>query len=196
MDTTKIQKINWAYLLGYIFLPILICAACYGLCYACFRDGGDGAVWTTVVPTLLAILWWSFGGSLLFKRHSKAFEKQFEAEGYRAENIFYGRGKTVIVDSNKGQVGLIFFWNPWGNYIFPASRVEKAWVDDGKHGSGFLEGSQRVGFILIVDGIKVRIDTFVSNQRFKMDDQRITRGIAKANIVVQAVEKAKRSTKK
>ena len=192
----KITKIDILYLLGYIFIPILICAIGYMLCYLCFRDGGNGAVITTLVPTLLAFVWWIFGGTIIFKRNTKKLIQRFADEGYTRNQTFYGRGKTVVLDVNKGVFGIVFFWNPFVTYVLPASRITKAWVDDGKMGSGFMEGSSRVSFLCTIDDIKVRVDTFTSNQRFRMDDKRILTGISKADLMVNAIEDAKKNADK
>lgn len=192
----KLQKINIWYLLGYIFVPIIICALGYTLCYFCFRDGGTGAVLTTMVPTILAVIWWIFGGAFIFKKKTTyKLSQEFKAQGYKANQTFYGRGKTVMLDIDKGMLGLAFYWNPFQVYIIPASRVEKAWTDDGKMGSGFMEGSSRVSFLCIVDGVKIRVDTFTSNQRFRMDDKHILTGISKADMMVKSIEEAKANSK-
>ena len=194
IKTEKIKKIDLFYLLDYIFGPIVICAICIMIATNCFPDGGKGSDFATgliAVPFMLAMAWWIFGGTFVFKRRTKAFERQLDTNGFIRNQTFYGRGKTVIVDLNKGEMALLFFWNPCHPYVFSASRVEKSWVDDGKIGSGFMEGSSRVSFLFIVDGVKVRIDTFISNQRFKMDDNRILKGIGKANTMDQMIKKAK-----
>lgn len=191
----KIQKTNILYLLGYIFVPIIICALCYLLCYLCFRDGGTGAVLTTLVPTILAAIWWIFSGSLIFKKKTKELEQTFTDQGYKRNQTFYGKGKTVVLDIDKGMLGIAFFWNPCKTYIIPASRVEKAWTDDGKMGSGFMEGSSMVKFVFIVDGIKISVPTFQSNQRFRMDDKHILTGISKADMMVKYIEEAKANSK-
>lgn len=191
----KIQKTNFLYLLGYIFVPIIVCALGYTLCYLCFRDGGTGAVITTMVPTILAIVWWCFGGSFIFKQKTKELEKRFADEGYRRNQTFYGRGKTVTLDVEKGMMGVVFFWNPFETFILPASRISRAWVDDGKMGAGFMEGSSRVGFLFTIDqSIDVRVDTFTSNQRFRMDDKHILTGISKADLMVKNIEEAKKNS--
>lgn len=193
----KIQKINWLYLLGYIFIPIIICALGYTLCYLCFRDGGTGAVVTTMVPTILAIIWWVLGGTLIFKKKTKDLEKRFTDEGYRRNQTFYGRGQTVTLDVEKGIMGIVFFWNPFKTYILPASRISRAWTDDGKMGAGFMEGSSRVSFIFTIDqNINVRVNTFMSNQRFRMDDKRILTGISKADLMVKNIEEARANSAK
>ncbi len=190
----KIQKTNILYLLGYIFIPIIVCALGYTLCYLCFRDGGNGAVITTMVPTIAAIVWWCFGGSFIFKKKTKDLEKRFADEGYRRNQTFYGRGKTVTLDVEKGMMGVVFFWNPFETYILPASRIDRAWVDDGKMGAGFMEGSSRVSFLFTIDrSIDVRVDTFTSNQRFRMDDKHILTGISKADLMVKNIEEAKKN---
>lgn len=186
----KIQKINWIYLLGYIFVPAIICAICFALSAAFFPKGA-GAVILLMGPTILSVIWWIFGGTFIFKHKTKEFEKNLDAQSFTRNQTFYGRGKTVIVDLKKGNIAFLFFWNPTKTYILPASRVEKAWVDDGKSGSGIFAGSSRVSFLFTIDGIKTRVDTFVSNQRLTMENKHILRGISKANTMAQMIKDAK-----
>ncbi len=195
-QTPKIKKTNWLYLVDYIFTPLALCGLCYGICYLWFRDGGVGAVMTTLVPTILAAIWWIFGGSIIFKRQTKALEREFVAQGYKRNHTFYGRGKTVVLDIEKGILGIVFFWNPGEIYIVPASRIGKAWTDDGKMGSGFMEGSSQVKFVFTVDDIKVSVPTFQSNQRFRMDDKHILTGISKADMMVESLNAAKQNSEK
>lgn len=63
-------------------------------------------------------------------------------------------------------------------------------------GSGFMEGSSRVSFLFTIDDIKVRVDTFTSNQRFRMDDKHILTGISKADMMVKSIEEAKANSEK
>lgn len=191
----KIQKTNILYLLGYILGPAAIAAISIGLGVLLFPNGGTGAVITFMIIPMLAVIWWIFAGAFIFKKKTKEFEQRFTKEGYKRNHTFYGRGKTVILDIEKGMLGIIFFWNPFQSYIVPASRVQKAWVDDGKMGSGFMEGSSRVSFLFTIDDIKVRVDTFTSNQRFRMDDKHILTGISKADMMVQSIEEAKANSK-
>lgn len=190
----KIKKINVAYLLGYIFFPILICSICFLMSYLFFPKG-NGAVILIMVPSFLAILWWVIGGTQIFKFQTKKFEKQLDDKKFNRSQTFYGKGKVVILDLQKGQIGLVFFWNPFKTYILPASHIEKAWVDDGRGGAGFLEGSSRVSFLFIVDGIRIRVDTFTSNQRFRMDSDYILTGISKADMMVKMIEEARSNSK-
>lgn len=189
---TNIQKINPLYLLAYIIAPIAICVIGYSLCYLCFYDGGVGAVITTMIPTIAAIIWWIFGGTLILKKKTKELEKRFTDEGYHRNQTFYGRGQTVVVDVDKGILGVVFFWNPFDTYVIPATRITNAWVDDGRRGAGVLEGSSYVSFSFCIDNkIKIKVYTFTSNQRFTMNDKRILTGIAKAEKMVKALETAK-----
>lgn len=190
----KIKKVNLLYLLGCIFVPIIICLICFTIS-ANFFQKGTGAVILIMVPTALAFIWWTFGERMIFKNKTKSFEKELDEKEFNRNQTFYGKGKTVIIDLDKGQLGIIFFWNPFKTYILPASRIEKAWVDDGKGGAGFLEGSSRVSFLFIVDGIKVRVDTFTSNQRFRMDSNYILTGISKADMMVKMIEEARSKSK-
>ena len=59
-----------------------------------------------------------------------------------------------------------------------------------------MEGSSRVSFLFILDGIKIRVDTFTSNQRFRMDSNYILTGISKADMVVKTIEEARKKAKR
>ncbi len=194
MEQEKIKKINILYLLGYIFVPIIICAICFIIGMLYFPKG-TGAVILFMGPTILSALWWIFAGTIIFKTKTKKFEQELDKNKFDRTSTFYGKGKTVIIDSKTGKIALIFFWNPSKTYIVPASNIEYAWVDDGRGGVGFMEGSSRVSFLFKVDGITVRVDTFTSNQRFRMDSDYILTGISKADMMVKAIEEAKSKAK-
>ncbi len=68
-------------------------------------------------------------------------------------------------------------------------------VDDGKHGSGFMEGSSQVSFLFTVDDVRVRVYTFRSNQRFRMDDKYILTGISKADVMLKSLNEARANAK-
>lgn len=191
MEDGKIKKINTLYMLGYILGPILLCALSFLIGYIFFKDGGTGAVIFFMGPCFIAFIWWVFAGTFLFKRKIKAFEADLDSLGVSRNQTFYGKGKFVVLDLVTGQMGLVFFWNPFVSYLVPATRVEKAWVDDGRMGKGFMEGSSRVRFLFIMDDIKVSVDTFTSNQRFRMDSDYILKGISKADMMVKTIEAAK-----
>ena len=194
MNEEKIKKINILYLLGYIFIPILVCAICF-LIGMMFFPKGLGAVIFFLGPSALSVLWWTFGGTLLFKSKTKKFEQKLDSLDFSRDSTFYGKGKVVILDMKKGQIGLVFFWNPTMTYIVPATRVKQVWVDDGKFGSGFMEGSSRVSFLFTIDDVTIRVDTFTSNQRFRMDSDYILTGISKADMMVKAINDAKQKSK-
>lgn len=194
MEEKKIKKINVLYMLGYIFVPIIICAICFTLS-ALFFPKGTMAVILLMGPSFLSVFWWIFAGSFIYKKKRKEFEKQLDEEKFNRDQTFYGKGSTVIVDIKQGKIGLICFWNPFESFILPANRINKAWVDDGKCGAGFMAGSSRVSFLFTVDNIKVRVNTFTSNQRFRMDSDYILTAISKADMMVQVIEEAKGNAK-
>lgn len=194
MENKKIKKVNMLYLLGYIFIPIIVCALCFLASYLWFPKGGM-AVILLMGPSFLSFFWWVFGGSFLFKSKRKKFEKELDESGFARNQTFYGRGSMISVDINSGKIALLFFWNPFENYVVDAKRVTKAWVDDGRHGKGFMEGSSQVSFLFTIDEIKVRIYTFTSNQRFRMDTNYILTGISKADMMVKVLESARSNSK-
>ena len=57
-----------------------------------------------------------------------------------------------------------------------------------------MRGTNRVGFLFLIDNVKVRVNTFTSNQRWKMDDPKILEAISKADMMVQVLESAKQAS--
>lgn len=194
MENKKIKKINFIYLFSYILGPIILCALCFGAGILWFPKG-TMAVILFMCPSAISFIWWVFGGKFIFNRKKKELEKELDQSGFERNQTFYGDGCMVVIDKNKGNMALLFFWNPFEKQIFPIKRVEKAWVDDGKGGAGFLEGSSRVSFLFKVDNIKVRVNTFTSNQRWRMDSDYILTGISKADMMVKIIEEAKKVSK-
>ena len=191
----KIVKTNIIYALLYILVPVLLCALGLLITYFFFHDGGSGAVIFTMGPFLISAIWLIFGGGSIFKQEIKKFEAKLASDGFKRNQTFYGKGKYVAIDLEKGEIALLFFWNPFKAYIIPAGHIENAWVSDGRSGSGIMEGSQRVSFFFIVDGIKIRVDTFTSNQRQRMDSDYILTGISKADMMVKMLAQARANSK-
>lgn len=194
MENQKIKKINLLYLLGYIFVPMIVMVICFAISYKFFPKG-TMCVILIMGSTFLSVAWWIFGGKIIFKKNKKRLEKLFEEQGFVRNNTFYGDGAEVIVDVNAGKIGLQFFWNPSESYIISAKRITKAWVEDGKSGAGFMEGSSCVSFLFTIDNIKVRVYTFKSNQRWKMNSDYILTGISKADKMVNVLETARDNDK-
>ncbi len=191
MEEKTVKNINMGYLLGYILGPIAVVVLCYAIGNVCFHDGGVGAVVCFMGAPLLAALWYIFAGKMFYKSAVKKMEAAMDAQGLTRNQTFNGRGCTVCIDMDKGMVGLAFFWNPFTHYIIPASRIGETWVDDGCHGAGIMKGSSQVSFLFRVDGVKVRVYTFSSNRRWRMDSDYILTGISKADLMVEAIAAAK-----
>ncbi len=192
----KVQKKNMGYLLGYILGPAAVVALCYVIGATVFRDGGYGAVVCFLGSPLLAAAWYILAGRIFYKSGVKKLDAAMDEQGLFRNQTFNGRGCTVIVDMDKGMLGLAFFWNPFKQYIIPAGRITKTWVDDGCHGAGVMKGSSQVSFLFTVDGaVTVRVYTFSSNRRWRMDSDYILTGISKADKMVEVLETAKSRTK-
>ena len=140
---------------------------------------------------LFRSIWWIFGGRTIYKQNQKKLEKVLNENGFERNHTFYGDGSMIVVDVTNGKIALLFFWNPFENFILPASRITKTWVDDGRSGAGIFEGSGRVSFLFTIDDIKVRVNTFTSNQRWRMDSDYILTGISKADMMVKVLEEAR-----
>ena len=191
MENKKVKKINLVYLLSYIFAPMLICALCFVISANHFPKG-NMAVILIMGPSILSFVWWVFAGRILYNKGKKKLEKELDESGFNRNQTFYGDGITVIVDTEKGKIALISFWNPFENFVLPANRITKTWVDDGRTGFGIFEGSGRVSFLFTIDNTKVRVNTFTSNTRWRMDSEQILTGISKADKMVEVLEEARK----
>ncbi len=194
MENEKVKKINISYLLAYIFAPIIVCAICFILS-ALFFPKGNMAVILIMGPSIISVIWWIIGGKAIYKQKQKKLEKELDDSGFIRENTFYSNGNMVSVDTKNSKIAILFFWNPFKSYILPANRISKAWVDDGRSGFGLLEGSSRVSFLFEIDGIKIRVNTFISNQRWRMDSNYILTGISKADMMVEVLNSARGESK-
>lgn len=190
METQKIRKINVPYLLAYIFAPAAVVFLCFWLSVVCLPEGSLGLI-LAIASTFLSFFWWILGGKLIYKQQKKKLEQQLDQSGFVRNHTFNGNGCTVVVDAAHGNIALLFFWNPFQPQIFPASRITKTWVDDGRSGKGFMEGSSQVSFLFTVDGVKIRVYTFTSNKRWRMDSSYILTGISKADVMVKVLETAR-----
>lgn len=191
MEQTQIKKVNVLYLILYIFLPIVFTAVCF-LLSILFFPKGTGAVILIMGPIMISFIWWVVGGKTIFSNTFKKFETELDQQGFVRNHTFRSNGCNVIVDVVNGGITVLFFWNPFDKYVLPASRITRIWVEDGKTGSGILEGSSRVSFLMEIDGrIKIRVNTFTSNKVWRMDSDYILTGISKADMMAQALQTAK-----
>lgn len=188
----KLQKINIVYLLLNIFGPVLVMVAAVVLGVILPQQVG---MIFAMAGFAFAVVWWSFLGRKVYDSTKEKKLAELEAQGFTRNHTFNADGCTVSVDLNKGQIAILFRWNPGKIYVRPANRISKVWVDDGRGGAGFLEGSSRVSFLFTVDGMTIRVNTFTSNKRWRMDSDYILTGISKADMMVEALQAAGAGTR-
>lgn len=184
MEPQKIKKIYMPYLLENIFGPILIAIVFTGLCFWAGMNSVTATV--MVVIDFGCILWWCFGPNELFKNTKGKFLQEIDNSGFVRNHTFNADGCTVAADTVNGKLALIFKWNPKRYYVLPANHITNLWVDDGK----MLGGTSRVSFLFIVDGIKVRVNTFTSNKIWSMSSNYVLEGISKADLMVENLRRA------
>lgn len=183
----KIQKVNIFYLLLNAIGPVVVMVLMVALGLALPEQAG---VILSIIGFGLAMLWWCYLGRKVYDMQKDKQIKALKAQGFTPNHTFNADGCTVIVDLNQGQVALMFRWNPGKVYLRPASALTGLRVDDGRGGAGFMEGSSRVSFLFQVEGTKIRVNTFTSNKRWRMDSDYILTGISKADVMVEALTAA------
>lgn len=188
MQTAEnIQKINVLYPIANIFIPLLVLGS--GVALAVILPQGAGLM-VTLVTFFGAILWWSILGRKVYEKQRDKKLQELKDSGFIPNHTFNADGCTLVVDMVHGQVALLFRWNPGRVYVRPASALSNVRVDDGRGGAGFMEGSSRVSFLFTVEGITIRVNTFTSNRRWRMDSDYILTGISKADVMVKALTEA------
>lgn len=187
----KIKKIDPVYMLVNILLPfvVVIATVALGVLIYDYVPEQVGLV-LSIAGVGFFVLWWAYLGRKLYELRREKTLAALNADGFSASHTFNADGCTLVVDLDHGQIALVFRWNPKKAYVRPASALTDLRVDDGRGGAGFLEGSSRVSFLFQVEGTKIRVNTFTSNKRWRMDSDYILTGISKADVMVEALTAA------
>lgn len=191
MQTNQVKKTNWPYVLCYVLVPLASGGLGVLIGWQNFREGGTGAVVCFVGIPMAAFLWWTLGGGAIWYFCKRRMLKQLDEADFDRRQIFYAEDCMVSVDMGQAKLALLFFWNPFAPYVVPADRVARTWADEGVVGVGILRGTSRVSFLFEIDGATVRVNTFLSNQRWRMDEDKVLEGISKADMWVQVLDQAR-----
>lgn len=184
MEPQKITKVYVPYLLAVIFGPLLIATAFTILCI--WAKLGNVSIFISVAIDMGCIFWWIFGTEQIYKNTKRKYLSELDNSGFVRNHTFNADSCTVAADVVNGKIAMIFKWNPKEYYVLPANHITNLWVDDGK----MLGGSSRVSFLFIVDGVKVRVNTFTSNKVWSMTSNYILEGISKADLMVENLRRA------
>lgn len=185
MEQQKIKKINIGYLLASIFGPIIVMILVTVLSVALISNSGVGSIIIMIVY-LAAILWWAIGIKKVHDKKKEAKLSELDSNGFVRNHTFNSDNSTVAVDVEHGKIAMIFKWNPTQCYVLPANRITKMWVDDGKS----IGGTSRVSFLFIVDGVKIRVNTFISNKIWSMKSDNVLEAISKADMMIESLKAA------
>lgn len=183
----KMKKLDPVYMLVNILTPFVVLIGALALGLALPEQAG---LVLSILGVGFACLWWAFLCHKLYEKRRDKTLAALSADGFDPSHTFNADGCTVAADLNQGKVALVFRWNPKKAYVRPASALTELRVDDGRGGVGFLEGSSRVSFLFRVEGMKIRVNTFTSNKRWRMDSDYILTGISKADVMVEALTAA------
>lgn len=185
METQKIQKVNPLYLLGNIFIPIMAIVLVSALGVVLIPNSGVASIIIAVV-FFAAIIWWSIGIGKMYEKKRDAKLKELDGKGFVRNHTFNADGCTVAVDVVHGNIAMVFKWNPSQCFVVPANQISKMWVDDGKT----MGGTSRVSFLFIVDGTKIRVNTFTSNKIWSMKSDYVLEALSKADMMIETLKKA------
>ena len=197
MDTgdriSKTDPVFATLLILFILLPIAVLAVCVAVSFAI--EVSDPVLISLIFgPFIFGFLWWFYGGKWIHKQNVKKTGRQvaeLAASGF-VTNYVYNGACVVRVDMVHRKVALQFCLNPSHCYVVPAEQITRAWVEEGKRGKWIFEGTRKVSFLLMVNGVKVRVPTFVAPQRYSMVSDEVLTGISKADVMVEAIDKIRR----
>lgn len=183
MEQEKIKQMNLPYLLACIFAPIIIVvlATVVGVI---FLPPNIAAI-IIMLLFIAAIFWWAIGVSKVHEKKKEEKLKELDSQGFVRNHTFNSDNCTVAVDVVHGKIALTFKWNPTQCFVIPANRIMKMWVDDGKTPLG---GTSRVSFLFIIDGIKIRVNTFISNKIWSMKSSQVLEALSKADMMVETLK--------
>lgn len=186
----KIQKVNGLYLILYIIVPMIPVGIAVMLSLLIPEQEGRFAGISAILG-IAAFVWWLGGWKLVLNMKKKAMTKKLDEAGFVRNHTFNSDNSTIVIDAQHGDIALLFCMNPSVIQIASMQKITRAWVDDGAHGSGIMRGSSCVRFCFELDGVTVKVNTFTSNKRWRMDSNYILTGISKADMMVNVINSAK-----
>ncbi len=188
----KIKKVGGAFLLLYLIVPIVVVAVPVILSLLLPEMEGTFAGCAALLA-IISFFWWILGWKLVLGIKRKSMAKKLDEAGFVRNHTFNSDTSTIVIDAQHGDMALLFCFNPFVIQIASMKKITRAWVDDGAHGSGFMRGSSCVRFCFELDGIVIKVNTFTSNKRWRMDSNYILTGISKADMMVNEINKAKQA---
>lgn len=186
----KIKKVNGLYLILYLIVPAIPVAVAVMLSLLIPEQEGRFAGISALLG-IAAFVWWLAGWKIVLNMKKKSMAKKLDEAGFVRNHTFNSDNSTIVIDAQHGDIALLFCMNPSVIQIASMQKITRAWVDDGAHGSGFMRGSSCVRFCFELDGVTVKVNTFTSNKRWRMDSNYILTGISKADMMVNVINSAK-----
>lgn len=186
----KIQKVNGLYLILYIIVPMIPVGIAVMLSLLIPEQEGRFAGISAILG-IAAFVWWLGGWKLVLNMKKKSMTKKLDEAGFVRNHTFNSDNSTIVIDAQHGDIALLFCMNPSVIQIASMQKITRTWVDDGAHGSGIMRGSSCVRFCFELDGVTVKVNTFTSNKRWRMDSNYILTGISKADMMVNVINSAK-----
>lgn len=186
----KIKKVNGLYLILYLIVPMIPVGTAVMLSLLIPEQEGRFAGISALLG-IAAFVWWLAGWKFVLNMKKKSMTKKLDEAGFVRNHTFNSDNSTIVIDAQHGDIALLFCMNPSVIQIASMQKITRAWVDDGAHGSGIMRGSSCVRFCFELDGVTVKVNTFTSNKRWRMDSNYILTGISKADMMVNVINSAK-----
>ena len=187
MEQQKIKKVSWVYAISVFLIPLIIMIGLLVASIKLIENEVGIVLWT--VGIIGGILWFIIGPDQIYRKKRDKKMQALDASGFVRNHTFNADGCTVAVDVVHGNIAMVFKWNPGTCFVVPATRISNIWVDDGK----MMGGTRRVSFLFIVDGVKVRVNTFTSNRTWSMKSNYVLEALSKADMMIERFQAAYRT---
>ena len=185
----SVKKTNIVLLLVYLLLPIVV-----GIVVAYFTVKPDGEqTVATNMPMIVVVavvgyfLTFFIVAPLIMMLNKKKFRDVCKENGCNYDDYFFkGQSTLVAVDTNSRKMGLLFKYNPTQPYVVSLDQVTEAKSSNGVN-SLSLGGTREVYFTFRIDGVRIKVRTFLANSTYSLSSPTVMEAITKADYMVNAI---------
>jgi hypothetical protein len=137
------------------------------------------------------VITFTFIQDFIWSKQAKKFERGNSQFNFIIQSIFMTSFGNFYIDVMNGEIAMITKLNPFQVQIVDASKIEKAWTNDGAS-KRLYGGTRKVSFCFIIDDKEWKIPTFTSDKRsYSLTEKKIMEAISKADEQVRFIELAK-----
>lgn len=125
---------------------------------------------------------------ILYAIMGKVLAKKVETDTFQPNYTFHSSTAKLWIDVAGGKLAVLTRGNPFRLQYLSAENVDRAYTDS--------HNTSNIKFIVVINGVKLKIPTFVSNRFYSRTHEKVVTGINKADTYVEALLAAKENVAK